>query len=199
MFIMCPSSGTEGLSGDDAIDLDRLVLRKGSIFLLLEERPYLAYQILKRFVDNQRSNEGMAQRGEMEPMGLIMTRQFPPDLKRELDMDDVPIFWLTTNITSKENAISPSAITRLNFIMSEFLQGKMDGIALVDCIEYLITQNSFETILRVIQSWNDRIVGTRKRMILSVDPLTLSIQQLHLIKRETLEIYRTSEGEATTR
>jgi len=187
---MTPVKSQEGPHDGSRADLDKIEIKKGTIHLILEERPSLAYHVFRKVLDPD------GQRGSEDKKdaiaGIVMTRQFPPDLKSEMGLEDIHVFWLTTNISTGEKTISPSAITRMNFIMCEFLQSKGEGVAILDCIEYLITQNSFDTVLRMLQAWNDRIVGTKKRIMLSIDPLTLSIQQLHLIKRETMEIFRNS-------
>jgi len=189
---MIPAKTSDGSRGA-AQDLAALPpLRKGTIFLLLEERPSITYTVLNRFLsqankDGQDDETGSTgRRGPAK--GLVVTRQFPPDLAKDHGLRDIPIHWLTTNLRPDQRTIAPSAITRLNLVMTEFVQEDSEGLAVVDCLEYLITQNSFEVVLRLIQAWNDKIVGTRKRILLSVDPLTLTIQQLHLIKKECQEL-----------
>ena len=167
-------------------------LRKGQMFLLLEERPSTAYSVLRRFLgptDQEIPSENnLGQNGNGSPLALVITRKFPPDLAKDQDLAQVPIYWLTTNLRQDQRTISPSAIPRLNLTVTEFILKNLDSLIVVDCLEYLITQNSFEVILRLIQAWNDKIVDTKARILLSVDPLTLTIQQLHLIKKECLEL-----------
>ena len=169
-----------------------LPLRKGQIFLLLEERPLTAYSVLRRFL-RPKDMEGttefeVPQRDNPSTHALVITRKFPPDLAKDQDLAQVPIYWLTTNLRNDQHTLSPSAIPRLNLLVTEFIQQNLDSLIVVDCLEYLITQNSFEVVLRLIQAWNDKIVDTKARVLVSVDPLTLTIQQLHLIKKECLEL-----------
>ena len=167
-------------------------LRKGQIFLLLEERPSTAYSVMRSFLRPKDLDipleEGLVRDGKKTSRGLVITRKFPPDLAKDQDLPQIPIYWLTTNLRQDQRTLSPSAIPRLNLLVTEFVQQNLDSIIVVDCIEYLITQNSFEVILRLIQAWNDKIVDTKARIVLSVDPLTLTMQQLHLIKKECLEL-----------
>jgi hypothetical protein len=185
---MTPTQSQKGYNEGSKLNLDKLEIRKGAVHLILEERPTMAYQVFRKVlapVDDRGSEDSKGQFN-----GLVMTRQFPPDIKEEMGLEDTHVFWLTTNISTGEKTISPSAITRMNYLMSEFIQSPGQGIAILDCVEYLITQNSFDTVLRMLQAWNDRIVGTKKIILLTIDPLTLSIQQLHLIKRETMDLLR---------
>ena len=134
------------------------------------------------------SNDSMLQNGNGTTHALVITRKFPPDLAKDQDLAQVPIYWLTTNLRQDQRTISPSAIPRLNLLITEFIQQNLDSLIVVDCLEYLITQNSFEVVLRLVQAWNDKIVDSKARILLSVDPLTLTIQQLHLVKKECLEL-----------
>ena len=166
-------------------------LKRGTIFLVLEERPTIAYLVLRKMMNRSAENDttdtNQTDR-KSEINSLIITRQFPPDLAKVQDLGKIPIHWLTTNLRQDQLTISPSAIPRLNLLMTDFIQTPSEGTAIVDCLEYLITQNSFEAVLRLIQAWNDKIVGTNKRLLLTVDPLTLTMQQLHLLKKECLEL-----------
>jgi len=177
---------------EDGPDLTALPpLKRGTIFLFLEERSSIAYSYLRKLKDRSAENDATdidqpVRNGEFT--GLVITRQYPPDLTKDQDLGAIPIYWLTTNLRQDQRTISPSAIPRLNLLMNDFIQTPSEGLAIVDCLEYLITQNSFEAVLRLIQAWNDKIVGTKKRLLLSVDPLTLTIQQLHLIKKECQEL-----------
>jgi len=162
------------------------------MYLLLEERPSTAYSVLRGFLRPKDleipSEDGLVQNGNTSSHALVITRKFPPDLAKDQDLAQVPIYWLTTNLRQDQHTISPSAIPRLNLLVTEFILQNLDGLIVIDSLEYLITQNSFEVVLRLIQAWNDKIVDTKARILLSVDPLTLTIQQLHLIKKECLEL-----------
>ena len=169
-----------------------LPLKKGQMHLLLEERPSTAYSVLRRFLrpkDHEIPFEDdLGQNKNVSSHALVITRKFPPDLAKDQDLAQIPIYWLTTNLRQDQRTISPSAIPRLNLLVTEFILQNLDSLIVIDCLEYLITQNSFEVVLRLIQAWNDKIVDTKARILLSVDPLTLTIQQLHLIKKECLDL-----------
>jgi len=187
---MIPVKTMVGNRGQDQDTAALPPLRKGTIFLLLEERPSVTYSVFNRYLaEASKELEEMTGSNRHGPAkGLIVTRQFPPDLAKDHGLQNIPIHWLTTNMRPDQRTIAPSAITRLNLTMTEFLQEDSEGLAVVDCLEYLITQNSFEVVLRLIQAWNDKIVGSRKRILISVDPLTLTTQQLHLVKKECQEL-----------
>jgi archaellum biogenesis ATPase FlaH len=55
---------------------------------------------------------------------------------------------------------------------------------LLDGIEYLITNNNFLTVLRLVQSLRDQIAVNKATLLLSVNPSTLDSHQLNLLERE---------------
>jgi len=125
---------------------------------------------------------------DRRPEGLLITRNYPLEIRSEYSLARVPMIWLTTNMSTKEKAINPSSITRLNMAVIEFIESTKRGLILLDCLEYLVTQNNFDTVLRLLQSWNDRLVGTKISILISLDPLTLTLQQLHLLKKEMQDV-----------
>lgn len=174
---MPPPSSRAGPAKDRATGARSPRLRGGAIYLSFEERPKAAYRTFSKLLA---SNDGVE--------GLVLTRQYPPDLRRDLPEGKARVYWLTTNLSVGHDTVPPTDITRLNLIVGGFLQGAVRGYVLIDCLEYLATQNSFNAVLRLVQTWNDRIVGTRNTMLITVDPLTLTLQQVHLLKREADEL-----------
>ena len=77
--------------------------------------------------------------------------------------------------------LSLSSSTIMSFIVKA-----EDGVVLLDGIEYLISQNNFKSILNLIQLLNDKIMLSSSRIIISLDPMTLSDQELHYIESEAL-------------
>jgi hypothetical protein len=186
---------------------DKLNISKGRIFLVLEERTDFAMDIFKDLLmkrcedcpcnDNCENCEYFGKSCVVagEPCdkkmwrGMMLTRSHPAEVRRWHPLGEHPIYWLTTNVTSREMTLSPTTITKLHFAIENFFNEKSPGVILMDCLEYMITQNNYESILRLIQAWNDKIVDTKTLMLVSLDPLTLSLQQLHLLKREMFEIH----------
>jgi len=192
---------------------DSVKLRSGGVYLVLEERTDLALRMFEDTVNKDHSmgadagigvegsegvggmSGGFAVNGggaigglEKRLEGLLITRNYPLEIRSEYSLARVPMIWLTTNMNTKEKAINPSSITRLNMAVIEFMESAKRGLILMDCLEYLVTQNNFDTVLRLLQSWNDRLVGTKISILISLDPLTLTLQQLHLLKKEMQDV-----------
>ena len=159
----------------------------GLIYAVQEEKPRICYDLLRSLLDGTSPNVAPG-----VYRGLVVTRSFPPICREIRGLGSLPVYWLTSNVQSTEPVIAPSAITRLNLVVTDFLRNEIHGVILLDGLEYLITQNSFEIILRLIQSWNDRIMTSKSLLVYSIDPLAVSKQELHLLLRESEDVF-TSE------
>ncbi len=160
------------------------VISPGAIYAVQEEKPRLCYEVLQALMDPASPVHG----GEAYK-GLIISRSYPGLLREARGFKDIPVYWLTTNVEVQEPVISPSAITRLNLTVTEFLRTVPRGAVLLDGLEYLITQNNFEILLRLFQSWNDRVMTSRSVILVPIDPLAIGKQELHLLHRESEDIF----------
>lgn len=124
--------------------------------------------------------------------GLIVTREYPAQVRKNWDVDDLPIIWLTTSkdVETMTNVqyIDPADIVGLSFAIKDFIQKSEDSVVVLDGIEYLITQNSFSEILKFIQSLNDFISKKKTRLVVPLDYKAVGETELHLLKRELCEI-----------
>ncbi len=114
-------------------------LRKGQMDLLLEERPSTAYSVLRSFLRPKDlelpSEDNLSQNGNSSFHALVITRKFPPDLAKDQDLAQVPIYWLTTNLRQDQRTISPSAIPRMNLLVTEFILQNLDRLIVIDWLE----------------------------------------------------------------
>jgi isoleucyl-tRNA synthetase len=113
---------------------------------------------------------------------ICFTRDFPKKLRNEYNFDDVKIFWLS-NI-GKEDTIRPRNLEKLSLSMEQFLGKGTQGVILLSGIEYLITNNNFLTVLRLIQSLRDQVAISNSILIIPVNPHILEQNQLKLLERE---------------
>jgi hypothetical protein len=84
--------------------------------------------------------------------------------------------------------LNPNKMAELSAITSNFIthcRGNGGGIILLNGVEYLASQNDFHSVLRYFQSLNDRLPESRCKVIVPVDPKALSLQQLHLLRKES--------------
>jgi len=143
-------------------------LKTSFTYLILEERSARSYRLFKMNI-----KEGMP--------GYCVTRTFPEKIKERYELGDVPVLWLSN--VAKEEAVRPKDLEKLSLSLEEFL-AKAGGIILLDGIEYLITNNNFITVLKLIQSLRDQVAINRSILLLSINPSTMDNHQINLLKRE---------------
>jgi hypothetical protein len=145
-----------------------VALEKSFTYLVEEDIPETSYKL---FVNQL--NIGMR--------GFCITRNYPAKIKARFKLGDIPLFWLSN--VGKDNTIRPKDLEKLSVALEQFLANK-GVVILLDGIEYLITNNNFITILRLIQSLRDQVAINQSILILAVNPSTLESHQLNLLERE---------------
>jgi hypothetical protein len=113
---------------------------------------------------------------------ICFTRDFPKKLKDEFNFGETRVYWLS-NI-GKKDTIKPKNLEKLSLSMEQFLSKGEGGLILLSGIEYLITNNNFLTVLRLIQSLRDQVAVSNSILIIPVNPSTLEGSQLKLLERE---------------
>src|SRR3989449_948806 len=170
----CPSCGapqrlraasvSTGASGDAPPPL----LKDSSSYLVREATPEEAYRL---FLIAQKAGK----------KGMVITRLFPQKVRERFGLSDLPILWLSN--VGKEDTIRPKDLEKLSLAAEQFLS-REKGVVLLDAIEYLVTNNNFLTVLRLVQSIRDQVAVNNGVLLLSVNPSTLDAHQMTLLERE---------------
>lgn len=117
--------------------------------------------------------------------GMVISRTFPDKIRQKYRMDNDIFLWLSREKT--EGSIDPSDLEKLEYFVQEFVSENERAVVLLDGIEYIALQNTFESTLKFLQSLNDRIILSRATLIIPLNPAVLDKKQLSLLERE-LEI-----------
>jgi hypothetical protein len=119
--------------------------------------------------------------------GMVISRVFPERLCQKYPLEGSTFLWLTYEKT--ENSIDPSDLEKMEFLIHEFVTFHKGAAVLLDGVEYLILQNSFESTLKFLQSLNDQIILNGAALIMPLDPTSLDKKELSLLERE-LDTYQ---------
>jgi predicted neuraminidase len=119
--------------------------------------------------------------------GIIISRVFPDRLRKMYKLEDSILMWLSHQKT--DESIDPSNLEKLEFIIHEFISRHEGALVLIDGIEYIILQDSFENALKFLQSLNDLIILNKATLIIPLNPVALNKKELSLLERE-LESYQ---------
>ena len=146
-------------------------LEAGTAYMVKEEKPYQSY---KAFLELSSQKNG-----------LIITRVHPHRVKKLFGVSG-DILWLST--VEMKDAIEPTQLSKLAFIINHFVRNNRGAAILLDGLEYLILQNDFDTVLKFLYSVTDYISLHKGILLLPLSPQTLSKSQIKMLERE-LEPY----------
>jgi len=114
--------------------------------------------------------------------GFCVTRVYPQKVREKFGIPaNVPILWLSN--VGKEDSVRPKDLEKLSLALEQFIT-KETGFVLLDGIEYLITNNNFLTVLRLLQALRDQVAINGATLVVSVNPSTLDTHQLNLLEKE---------------
>src|SRR5207253_8327607 len=84
-------------------------------------------------------------------------------------------------------------LEKLSLAVEQFLT-REKGVILLDAIEYLVTNNNFITVLRLVQSIRDQVAINNGVFLVSVNPSALDPHQLTLLEREVDRVIGSTGG-----
>ncbi|TGC10733.1 hypothetical protein CUN85_04510 [Methanolobus halotolerans] len=115
--------------------------------------------------------------------GLCITRNNPENIRVKYGLSRTPFLWLSKNKNRSQQTMDPAELFRIHPTISDFINKVNDGAILMDGLEYLLLDNDFISVIKLIEQVNDTIMASDSRLILMVDPGTLDKKQFHMLKR----------------
>lgn len=143
-------------------------LRRGLSYIVKEQKAVKSFEI---FTDQVTHNI----------QGLCITRQYPAVVRQEWGVEETPIIWLSNQLGKVY--VSPSNIGILGDTIIRFIEKSDDSVVMIDGIEFLIVNNGFEKVLKMIHRITEVVMEYKSRVIISVDPRALDIRELALLER----------------
>ncbi len=174
LFIIEPVSEERKAGPGPREGKDRVEISKGGSYLIESKRPDPAYAVFT-------SEVGKGSKG------LLISRTHPDTIKERYGLVKTPIVWLASQ--PGPDRVEPANLSILQHTISEFLKKGEDVIVMLDGLEYLISNNPIEKVLRLIYSIRDEVVLSDSKFIIPVDPDVLYPNHLALFERE-LEVVR---------
>jgi hypothetical protein len=155
-------------------------IKRGTTYLVREETPQQGFSIFLDLVSHRYR-------------GLAILRTHPDEVRREYDIKDVPILWMS-RLQVGENVVYPN-IKVIEQIIEEFLETAGKNVILLERLDYLITQQGFEKTLQFIQKLSSMVYVTKSVALVHIDPLTIGERELMLIEKETKVFQKSAELE----
>jgi hypothetical protein len=119
--------------------------------------------------------------------GYAITRTNPRYLEDKGGLNDAKMVWLTDKESSAISTIPPS-LERIMYEIGDFLRTEKKGCLVLDGIEYLISSNSFDPVLRFIRRIIDDVSESQSVLMFTIGPYTLKPQELKILEREMEKI-----------
>ena len=154
-------------------------LRPGRSYLVEEERPREAYRLFAKAL------------GRGVP-GLVITRTNPKRVREQANLRADKVLWLTDRESQSEETIAP-ALERIVYEIDTFMSKHPQGAILLDGVEYLVSNNSFDAVLRFLRRIIDTVSEGHYTFLISLGPATLKEQELSVIERE-MEVVRLADA-----
>lgn len=145
-------------------------LEPGYSYLIKEEIPDQAFDI---FVDAAR--HGVP--------SLCVTREYPEKVKERYSLKGIPFLWLSMD-QEKTFSREPSNLALLYSDMKTFITENTGCAVILSGVEYLISQNGFQKVLKLLQHLNDKVAVTDSTLLVPISPLTVSEPELKMLEKE---------------
>jgi hypothetical protein len=170
-----PEAALEGVAEGDLIM--ELHLKPRLSYLVKESKPERCFSIFEREL----------QAGKK---GLCIARESPRELRERYELGKTQIVWLT--MSEKIDSVSdeydeylePTNLPLLFSYVLNFLEGQPDGVILLEGIEYMISHNKFNTILKFVQKVNEELHKREANLLMSLSPQALEPRNFSLLERE---------------
>ncbi len=114
--------------------------------------------------------------------GLMITNLHPDQVRERYGQVKAPIMWLSGQ--PGQDRLDPAALTIIQHTMVDFIQKGDKSIILLDGLDYLISENQLEKVLKMIYAVHDAVVVSGSKFIVPIDPLTIDGKDLAFIEKE---------------
>jgi len=163
-----PEQKQETSAQEVADDEDSFIMSAGETYAIFGDSSDKAMDILKSVLDN-----GVG--------GICVSREFPEKLEKRHHLENCKIVWLSS--VGDEKAVKPNDLERIAMNLKEFFD-QAPGVALMDCIEYLISNNGFLPVVKLVQQLRDTTAKTGSILLLSLNPDTLNKADMSVLQKE---------------
>ena len=145
-------------------------LQGGHSYLVEEDRPDHAYTLLAKAVQESDA-------------GLLITRTNPRRVREQVSLASIKVLWLTDREGSREETIAP-ALERIVYEIEGYMSKHPRGAVMLDGVEYLVSNNSFDAVLRFVRRLVDTVSEGHFTFLISLGPATVKEQELKMLERE---------------
>jgi len=148
-------------------------LRKGRGYIVEDPQSVFSFDILANLLSTADNGDRLR--------GFVVSRQHPSLLREKFGLENTPMIWLATQ--AGENIMDPSSLGLLAHAVMDFLSKTKNGVVLIDGVEYLVTNNDFKKVIRMLEQINDFIMHYQGYLIVPIDPRAFDEKELAILQR----------------
>ncbi|HOM95659.1 MAG: DUF835 domain-containing protein [Candidatus Methanofastidiosa archaeon] len=141
----------------------------GRSFIVYENKYEKSFEIFKDLVTHNIS-------------GLAITRTPPESLKTIYDLEKTPFIWLSK--IEGPNTISPIYINSIMNLIKDFIENAKESVIILEGLEYIISQNNFDIVIKFIQALRDLILIENSRLIIPLNKDMFNRKEITQIEKE---------------
>ncbi len=158
-------------------------VERGFVYLVKEKRPRVSFDMFNEAVRH-------------DAKGMLVAREHPNRLRHSHDFEAEKLLWLTRR--AGVDHIDPTELSLLNLKITKFVESMNKAVVLIEGVEYMITQNDFESVLRFVNHMHDFVLTHDCAVILVIDARVLSTRELALLERATKIVEPFDEQESSS-
>jgi PAS domain S-box-containing protein len=140
------------------------------VYLVAGEKPDLAYDMFTDLVKH-----GFR--------GFGICRNHPQKIREKYSLERTPIMWLSEMESKHLEHVGPQDIPKLSYLVTEFIKRAQPAVILVEGIEYLMVQNDFNTVLKLLHTLSDYVVTSQSILLVPINPDALPAHQYVMLTR----------------
>jgi len=168
------TSSSQATKPEELLKISRKYnLRRGKGYVVEDPQGAVSYDILVNLLSTE--EEGVRLNG------YVISRQHPEQIRAKFGLENTPITWLATQ--TGENVLDPTSLGMLGNCVTDFFSRTKNGVVLLDGVEYLITNNDFKRVARVLEQMNDSVMQHKGYLIIPIDPRAFDSKELAIIER----------------
>ena len=116
--------------------------------------------------------------------GFALSRTNPRILSKTYQLDTDEFLWLTDRDVGEGIKCVPPSLESIIYYIEEFMDNNNNGIIMLDGLEYLIGNNTFNPVVRFLRRLVDRVSTTDCILLISLAPDTLDPSQVTLLEKD---------------
>jgi PAS domain S-box-containing protein len=115
--------------------------------------------------------------------GFGICRTHPQKIREKYSLERTPIMWLSEIESKHLEHVGPQDIPKLSYLVTEFIKRAQPAVILVEGVEYLMVQNDFNTVLKLLHTLSDYVVTSQSILLVPINPDALPAHQYVMLTR----------------